>query len=65
MDDISRVGCTVGTKWQVSSETNYHANCLSAVGARRNVEEILAEVELVVTPEVHDHINRILTQGCP
>ena len=34
-------------------------------GAWRDVEKILGEVESVVTPEDYDHINRILTQGCP
>ena len=31
-------------------------------GAWRNVEDILGEVESVVTPEDDDYINRILTQ---
>ena len=34
-------------------------------GAWRNVEEILGKVESVVTPQDYNHINRILTQGCP
>ena len=34
-------------------------------GAWRNVEQILGEVESVVTPQDYNHINRILTQGCP
>ena len=34
-------------------------------GAWRNVEEMLGEEESVVTPQDYNHINRILTQGCP
>jgi hypothetical protein len=34
-------------------------------GAWRNVEEILGEVESVVTPQDYSHMNRILIQGCP
>ena len=33
-------------------------------GAWKNVEENSEEVESVVTPEDHDHINRILTREC-
>ena len=34
------------------------------IGAWRDAEKILGEVELVVTPEKYAHIDRILTQGC-
>merc|ERR1712086_1169644 len=34
-------------------------------GAWINVEQILGEVESVVTPQDYNHMNRILTQGCP
>ena len=32
-------------------------------GVWRNVKEILGKLELVVTPEGYDYINRILIQG--